>query len=1158
MTFDELLAQVLDLLQREGRMSYRALKRRFHLDDDDLEDLKDEIIAAKQLAIDEQGKVLVWTGDPVVPRSTARLAQTETPPDTLSSQAAQTAPALAAPHAPEAERRQLTVLFCDLVDSTPLARQLDPEDLREVVRAYQATAAEVIQRFAGHIAQYLGDGLLVYFGYPQAHEDDALRAIHTGLRMVEAIGSLNTALVRDKGVRLAVRVGIHTGLVVVGEMGGGGRHERLALGETPNVAARLQGLAAPDTVVISAATQQLVQGLFTCQGLGAPTLKGLDQPLAVYHVLGVNEAQSRFEVAITTGLPSLVGREEEVGLLRRRWEQAREGHGQVVLLSGEAGIGKSRLVWELQEDVEREGATRLGFRCSPYAQQSALYPMIEHVQRVLQWRRDEPPEAKLDKLERMLQRYRLPLQEAVPLLAALLSLPHPEHYPPLHLSPERQKQKTQEALIAWLVEEAEQQPVLAVWEDLHWADPSTLEWLGLFLGQAPTVHMLTLLTCRPEFHPPWAPRTHLSQLTLRHLTGPQVEAMVRQVAQGKTVPAEVVRQIVAKTDGVPLFVEEITKTVLESGWLRQAAGGYELTGPLPPLAIPATLHDALMARLDRLSAAKTVAQLGATLGRTFSYEVLQAVSPLDEATLQRRLRQLVEAELVYQHGVPPQATYLFKHALIQNAAYQSLLRTTRQQYHQRIAQVLAERFPETTATQPELLAHHYTEAGLIAQAVPYWQCAGQQAIEHSAHVEAISHLTRGLELLKALPDTPERTQQELVLHLTLGAPLNATKGPAAPEVEQAYARARELSQQVGETPQLFPGLYGLWRFSLVRAELQTARELGEQLLRLAQSVQDSTFLLEAHQALGVTLFFLGEFAPARLHLEQGITLYNPQQHRSLAFRFGEDIGVVCLSHTALALWCLGYPAQALERIDEALTLGLELSHPHTMTFAHNFAAALHQLRLEVEAVQEQAEAGLALAREHGFPLWLAWGTMLRGWALAEQTQGEEGLVQMRAGLDAWRATGAELLRPYFLALLIEAYWKVGQVEEGLAVLAEPLAVMHKSGERLWEAELQRLQGELLLQSSVQGLEAGVFGAHPALRIPHAEEAEAAFRQALTMARRQQAKSLELRAALSLSRLWQRQGKHAEALELLAEVYGWFTEGFDTADLQEAKALLEQL
>jgi predicted ATPase len=669
--------------------------------------------------------------------------------------------------------------------------------------------------------------------------------------------------------------------------------------------------------------------------------------------------------------------------------------------------------------------------------------------------------------------------------------------------------------------------------------------------------MLTLLTCRPEFLPPWAPCAHLTQLNLTRFTRPQIEAMVRQVAQGKTVPAEVVRQIVAKTDGVPLFVEELTKAVLESGWLRQTAGGYELTGLLPPLAIPATLHDALMARLDRLSAAKTVAQLGATLGRTFSYEVLQAVSPLDEATLQRRLRQLVEAELVYQQGVPPQATYLFKHALIQNAAYQSLLRTTRQQYHQRIAQVLAKRFPETVDTQPELLAHHYTEAGLIAQAVPYWQRAGQQAIEHSAHVEAISHLTRGLELLKALPDTPERTQQEFVLHLTLGAPLNTTKGPAAPEVEQAYARARELSQQVGETPQLFPALYGLWRVSLLRAELQTARELGEQLLRLAQSLQDPTFLLEAHQALGVTLFYLGEFAPARLYLEQAIMLYNPQQHRSLAFRFGEDIKVVCLAHTAIALWCLGYPAQALERIDESLTLGLELSHPHSLTFAHNFATAFHQLRLEVAAVQEQAEAGLMLAGEHGFPLWLAWGTMLRGWALAEQTQGEAGMAQMRAGLDAWRATGAELLRPYFLALLVEVCGKMGQVEEGLTLLAEALAVMHKSGEHLWEAELQRLQGELLLQASVQGPKSGVFNPHPIRRMPHAEEAEAAFRQALAMARRQQAKSWELRAALSLSRLWQRQGKRAEAHELLTEVYGWFTEGFDTADLQEARALLAQ-
>ena len=653
MDFYAVLAQVLELLQRQGRVSYRALKVQFSLDDEQLEALKDELIEAQRLATDERGRVLVWIGE------------TEAQPD----QPVQSVPHAAPLTSPEAERRQLTVLFCDLVDSTRLARQLDPEDLRQVIRAYQNTCAAVIQRFAGHIAQYLGDGLLVYFGYPQAHEDDAARAVHTGLGIVEAIGTLNTDLGHDHGVRLAVRVGIHTGLVVVGEMGSSDRPERLALGETPNIAARLQGLAASDTVVISATTQQLVQGLFTSQTLGAPTLKGLDQPLTVSQVLGASAAPSRFEAAATSGLTPLVGRAEEVGLLQRRWAQVQEGHGQVVLLSGEAGIGKSRLVQELHETVARDGATRLTFRCSPYYQQSALYPVIEHLQRLVQVRREEPPEAQLTRLEQALQTSRVSVQETMPLLAALLSLPHPEGYPPLHLSPERQKQKTQEALIAWLAAEAERQPVLAVWEDLHWADPSTLEWLGLFLEQAPTVRLLTLLTCRPEFVPPWAPRAALSQLTLTRLTRPQIEEMIRRVTGGKGLPAEVVRQIVARTDGVPLFVEELTKTVLEANWLQEGEDGYELTGPLPPLAIPATLQDALRARLDRLSEGKVVAQLGATLGRTFSHELLQAVAPLDELTVWRGLVELVQAEVLYQRGVPPQATYTFKHALLQEAAY---------------------------------------------------------------------------------------------------------------------------------------------------------------------------------------------------------------------------------------------------------------------------------------------------------------------------------------------------------------------------------------------------------------------------------------------------------------------------------------------------------
>jgi class 3 adenylate cyclase len=733
MTFDEVLAQVLDLLQRQGRVSYRALKRRFDLDDEYLEDLKAEIIQAQRLAVDEDGVVLVWSGEipPQQPSPAALVPQREAQTAIPEDRATPDSPLVAEREVSDAERRQLTVLFCDLADSTTLAGQLDPEDLREVIQAYQATCAEVVQRFDGHIAQYLGDGLLVYFGYPQAHEDDASRAVRAGLSIVEALGTLNARLGRDRGIRLAVRVGIHTGLVVVGALGGGDRHEHLALGETPNIAARLQSLAAPDTVVISAATHQLVQGLFSCQELHTPSLKGVAQPLAVYYVRGVSEAQSRFEVAISHGLTPLVGREEEVGLLRRRWEQATEGHGQVVLLSGEAGIGKSRLVQELREHVGPAGMMRMTFRCSPYAQHSALYPMIEHLQRFLQWQREDTPETKLATLERVLQGYHLPLHDVVPLFAALLSLPPPAHYPLLALSPQQQQQQTQAALLAWLMEETERQPLLMVWEDLHWADASTLEWLGLLIDQAPTTRLLTLLTYRPEFRPPWASRSHLTQLTLSRFTRPQGEAMVTRVASGKALPGEVLQQIVAKTDGVPLFVEELTKMVLESGLLQEHEDHYALTGPLPPLAIPTTLHDSLMARLDRLATVREVAQLGATLGREFTYELLQAVWPLDEETLQRGLRRLVDAELIYQRGVPPQARYVFKHALIQEAAYQALLKSTRQRYHQQIAQVLESRFPDIVKTQPELLAHHYTEAGLSAKAVGYWRRAGQRALAGS-------------------------------------------------------------------------------------------------------------------------------------------------------------------------------------------------------------------------------------------------------------------------------------------------------------------------------------------------------------------------------------------------------------------------------------------
>jgi class 3 adenylate cyclase/predicted ATPase len=1061
MDFYEVFDHVLALLRQRGRVSYRALKVQFHLDDEQLDALKEELLYTHQGAVEEDGRGLVWAGG-----ASATPAPTPNPGQAAEGGQRPEAPPVrsgspsAAPPLPEAERRQLTVLFCDLVDSTALASRLDPEEWREVVRAYQETCAKVIAHFEGHIAQYLGDGLLVYFGYPLAHEDDAQRGVRAGLGMVEAIGQLNTRLAQERGFRLAIRVGIHTGLVVVGEMGGGGRHEQLALGDTPNVAARLQGLAEPDTVVISATTHRLAQGYFTEADLGPQVLKGVAAPVPVYRILGASAVQSRLDVAAATGLTPLVGRESDVALLLERWAQSKAGLGQVVLLSGEGGIGKSRLVEVLRQRAVSEGSPCLVLRCSPYHTHSALYPVIEHLQRVLAWCRDDTPAAKLDTLEHGLRRYRLISNEVVPLLAALLSVRLPEgRYPPVLLSPRQQRQRTLDALVAWLLAEAERQPVLVVWEDLHWADPSTLELLGLVIDQAPTAQLLLLLTARAEFRPPWAARSHLTQLTLGRLPGPQVETMVRQLTADKPLPAEVLAQVIARTDGVPLFVEELVKMILESGLVREEADRYMLAGSLPPLAIPATLQDSLMARLDRLSTARAVAQLGAVLGREFAYELIGAVAPLDEATVQQGLAQLVEAELLYQRGRPPQATYLFKHALIQETAYHSLLKSTWQQYHQRIAQVLAARFPEVVETQPELLAHHYTEARLSAQAIPYWQRAGQQALQRSAHPEAIDHLTKGLELVKTLPDTPERRRQEFHLHIALGAPLIATKGHGALEVEYAYNRALELCRQMGESPQLVSALLGLWRFYTVRGELRTAYELAEQLVTRAQNLQDLGLLLEAHLSLGITLFYRGELPIARIHLEQAMTLYDPQQHHAYAFIYGQDPGMAALSYVARVVWLLGYPDLALQQSQKALTLARELSHPFSLVFALHFAAKLHQLRRETQPLQERVEAVMALSHEQGFQFFWAVGTILQGWALAEHGQLDEGIAQMRQGLAAHRATGAELDRPHHLVRLAEAYGKAGQVDEGLAVLDEALAVMHKHGECYYEVELHRLKGD---------------------------------------------------------------------------------------------------
>ena len=1142
MDFYDVLDQVIDLLQCRKRVAYHTLKRQFNLDDDDIEALKDELIDAQRVAEDEESKVLVWTANmPHIAEPTVAARQIVLP---LIAPASQPSP-LPTPSADAStsnvERRQLTVMFCDLVGSTQLSAQLDPEAYRDMVRAYQVTCAEVIERFEGYIAQCLGDGLLVYFGYPMAHEDDAQRAARAALGSLDAMGLLNERLMQDKGRRLAVRIGIHTGPAVVGEIGIGRAQERLAMGETPNIASSIQSLAEPDTVVLSGATLQLIQGYFECRALGVHTLPGVSEPIAVHCVLRESGVQSRLD--IPPALTPLVGQKQEVSLLLECWEQAKEGQGQVVVIRGEAGIGKSRLVQVVKARLAGEAHRCLECRSSPYYQHTALYPLTDLLARMLRLQPEERVEDKIEKLEHMLGQHRLPLEEFVPFFAALLSLPLPDNrYNLLTTSPQRQRQKTLEAIVTMVMELAEHQPILFILEDLHWTDPSTLELLNLLLEQTPTAAILTLLTCRPEFQPTWGSPSYLTQMTLNRLSRSQTNQMAEQVAIGKRLPADVLDYIVEKTDGVPLFVEEMTKAILEVGALEGKNEPDKMSGTLSLLTVPVTLQDSLMARLDRLTTAKAVAQFAAVIGRHFSYRLLQAVLQIDEATLQCELNRLVEAELVYQRDLAPADTFRFKHALVQETAYQSLLKSTRQQVHQRIAEVLAQQDTEATTLHPELLAHHYTEAGLNEQAVAYWYKAGQRASARSAHVETIAHLTKGLALLRWQSETPERLQQELDLQVALGPALIATKGQAAPDVERSYGRAHDLCQQIGDTPQLFPVLRGLMLYYNARGQFQSSHQLGEQLLRLAKSEQQPELLMLTHYQLGNALYLRGEPASAYTHHRQALAMYDPEKHRSLALRYGSNLSVVSHSYAATEIWQLGYPDQAIHHSQEAHTLAQEISHPYSLALALLFRTFLHQFRRDPLATHAQAEVLMTFATEQGFAQALAQATVLHGWALAMQGQGEAGISQIRLGLGADLATGAKVFQPYFLGLLAEVYGEGGYPEEGLNALTEATLVMGNQEMGFYESELYRLKGELLLKAD--------------RALPIAElTPESCFQHALDVARRQQAKSLELRAAMSLTRLWQNQGKSTQARELLAEVYEWFTEGFDTADLKEAKTLL---
>jgi class 3 adenylate cyclase/predicted ATPase len=1044
---------------------------------------------------------------------------------------------------PEAERRQLTVMFCDLVGSTELSGRLDPEVLREVVRSYQHASDVVIRRLHGHVAQYLGDGLLVYFGYPAAREDDPRRAIRAGLGIIDAMAQLNTRLRHERGITLAVRVGIHTGAVVVGEIGSESRREALALGESPNIAARVQALAEPDTVVISAATQRLLPASVTVTDLGAHSVKGVSAPLRVYRVEGDRETVTPLDPSAAQTFTPLVGRDQEVGLLLDRWEHVKDGRGHIVLLSGEPGIGKSRLARVLKDHIAVERCFRWECRCSPYHQDSALYPLIDLFERTLQFDRDEAPPDRFAKLQAGLARYDLAQAETVSLWAALLSIPVTDRHPPLELTPARQKGKTFEAILALLLAVAAEQPLLFAIEDLHWADPSTLEFVDFVFSPVSAAAILMLMTSRPDFRPPWAQRSHMTYLSLNRVTRKQTELMVERVTGGKRLPADVLKHIVENTDGVPLFVEELTRMVLESDLLRDQGATYELTGPLPPLAIPSTLQDSLMARLDRLETVKEVAQVGAALGRTFHYELLRAIAAMDDTTLQRALAKLGESDLLHQRGVPPDATYIFKHALIQETAYQSMLVSRRQHLHRKIADTLVERFPETSGTQPELVAHHYTEAGLADLAVSSWQRAGQRAVERSANIEALAHLSKGLDVLGTLVDDPERCQRELALRTVLGPALMSTRGMGAHEVEQNYTRALELCRQLGERPELFAVLRGLWEYHELRGDLKTARELGEELLRLAVASGDPALQLIAHDVLGDTLYWLGDFPRALDHLERGIALYRFDEHRGLAHQHaGYDPGVACRSFAAYVLWYLGYPDRAVRQNEEAMALARDLSQKVSVIIAVQFAALVRHLRREGPLAGIHAASDVELATEQAHAFFLGCGMVEQGWARAQEGLADEGIGLIRRGMEMCRTAGSTLEFPHCWASLADTYRTAGRIAEALAAISEGLKQAHETSARFNEAELYRLKGDVLL----------------GLGTPDVEGAERCFRHAIEIARGQSAKSPELRATMSLSRLWSTQGKREEARRQLAEVYAWFTEGFEGADLRDAKLLLDEL
>jgi class 3 adenylate cyclase len=932
---------------------------------------------------------------------------------------------------PSAERRQLSVMFCDLVGSTELSVRLDPEDLRELIVAYQKCVAETVARFGGFVAKYWGDGVLIYFGYPRAHEHDAERAVHAGLALVKALQE------RDwpSNIAAQVRVGIATGLVVVGDLGVAQEHE--VIRETPNLAARLQDFAEPNGVVIDSSTRRLIGGLFDYRDLGAVALKGFAEDVRAWQVMGLGAAESRFEALRDAGVAPLLGRDEELEVLLRDWKQAKSGEGRVVLLSGEPGIGKSRLAAALLEQIAGEPHLRLRYFCSPHHTDSALHPIIAQVERAAGFERDDEPSSKLDKLEAMLSQASVPARDAS-LIAELLALSEVDRrYPRLDLAPLQRKQKTLEALRRWVETLSRHEPILAILEDAQWIDPTSLEQLDRTIELVPRLPIMLVVTLRPDFEAPWLARPGVRVLALNRLGRSAGAALIGRFAGNEALPPDVVDKILERADGVPLFIEELTKAVVEAGAAGAAgmagAEGVVSTIPSVPHHIPATLQASLTSRLDRLGPAKDLAQIGAVIGRKFSYALLAAVSGRGDPELHRLLRQLTTAGLVFRQGTPPHATFLFKHALVQDVAYGSLLRSARQQLHARIAAALEAEFP---ATAPEQLAQHWAQAGDAERAVGNWRKAGKQAIQRSANREAIAQLTKGLRMLDRLPHSMERDRTELGLQLLLAEALMADKGWTAPETRPCYARARELCERTGDSEKVFPVLYGQFSHHLSRGEVQ-AHDLATETLQLAEGTEDPALLSMAHSMLGMSLFSRGEFVTALQHLWAAFSLQQAERRPHTFLSPGYNFAVASM-WLGLTLLLLGHPEQASLRIGAGLRAARELSNPHTLAHALALACRYHLTLGDTTALHEATEELAALAIEHRFPFYVAVASIYRGWVFARAHDACRGIEIMRAGVAAFVDLGATALRPYFWAKIAGLFLSAGSARDSLDLLDEAL------------------------------------------------------------------------------------------------------------------------